>query len=418
MSDVTSSTSRRPWIVPAIVLAGFIVYAARKGGQLLHPTIWAEDGQEFYGDVLTAGPDFLSVYAGQLWWAQRLLIEGIAVLPVTSVPTGIYLVTCLVAVLAMSVVLLRRASVLFASFRLQVLAFALLVLLPVTWEIQGNLANLQVWLGVSVALLLVMPGPAHWWSRAAELGYALITAATGFVGVILLPLALWRAWTGRADADRGYVWARSAMVVAGALSNLLVVTLLSQRSSSDPVERLVTFVPAVIKRVGGGLLMGDRAIRALWPIGFWSIFLIPAVIMLLLLAYLVWVDRRGPSWILLGTGLLWALAGVMSPAATQQLWWVYDTGGGWRYFAMAVAMSLLIMVRALSGPARLPAAVGLLVCVPGIVLNSYLPAAEPPINPVQMRAFAECVSQPDAWCAVDIAPAGWVLRVPAPSAFR
>jgi len=392
------------------VLAGVLVLIARKPGALLSPTIWGEDGTVFWRDALIPGGDLFTAYAGQLWVSQRLLVAVMSALPVTAMPIAVYLASCVVAGLAASVVLVRRAEPVFGSYPRQILAFALLVLLPGVTEIQGNLANVHVWLAVGAMVLLVLDAPASVPSRVAELIVVVVVGTTGFVGVLLSPVALWSLLRSKDPFVRG----RSLALLAAAVVNLVVWATQDRRAAGDVVERLLTLPGAVTKRWGGGMVYGHHLERLFWPDGFVSILLLPALAMVALLVYLAWMDRRGPSPVWLVSGLLWISLAVVSPTGALDVGWVARANAEWRYFGLAIAAGLLVLVRSTSlPPTRRAATVGLLGCSVAVLAGAYLRAPTAAVDPVELRAFAQCLEggtpRP---CTLGIAPEGWVIDVP------
>ena len=393
-----------------IVLVGFMVLVARKPGALLAPTIWGEDGTVFWLGALTPGGDLTTAYAGQLWVGQRLLVAGLSVLPVAAMPIAVYLVSCLVATLAVSVVLWRRAEPLFGSYPRQILAYALLVLLPGVTEIQGNLANLHVWLAVGVMVLLVLEAPASMGGKAAELVLVAVVATTGFAGFLLSPVALWSLVRSR---DR-FVRSRSLVLLAGAVVTIAVWAGQDRRAAGDVTQRLLTLPGAVAKRWGGGMVYGHHLERIFWPDGFISVLLLPALAMLALLGYLAWRDRRGPSPVWLLGGLLWISLAVVSPTGAVDPGWVARANAEWRYFGLAIAAGMLVLVRAMAAPStRRAATVGVVGCSLAVLAGAYLRAPTATVDPEQLRAFAECLDDAGPRpCTLDIAPQGWVIEVP------
>ncbi len=316
----------------------------------------------------------------------------------------------LAAVLSLSVVLQRRAVSLFGGPGRQLLAFALLVLLPTVTEVQGNLANLQVWFAIALLVVLVLPAPTTWQGRGAEIGFVVLSVLTGFLAVLLTPAALWGAWRHRTR----YVWLRTGILIVGAGVNLAVWATQDRPPAADLDERLETLPVATLKRWGGGMVMGYHLMRIVWPYGWLSIWALPAALLLGLLAYLAWSDRSGPSWVWLFCGVLWFVLGVVSPADRAEPSWVYSAIGGWRYFGLAIAAGMLVLVRG-SGrdPVRVWAIVGILACSAAFVTGAYLKAPVPSVEPAQLRAFERCLAESSPRpCVLPIAPEGWTAVVP------
>jgi|GEM_PF-5471295 len=90
--------------------------------------------------------------------------------------------------------------------------------MPTVTEIQGNVANLHLWMAVGLLVLLALPAPVTVPGRVAEIGYLSGAVLTGFLGVILTPAALWAAYKYRTR----FVLLRAGVVVTGS-SRLTVV---------------------------------------------------------------------------------------------------------------------------------------------------------------------------------------------------
>ena len=106
---------------PALItIAGVAAMLLRRPAGISAPYVWAEDGTEFWFDVLSSGNDLLRVYEGQLWLVQRVVFSALtAVLPISAIPVALYVTACVLGVAALSVVLQRRVRPLFGRFRWQ-----------------------------------------------------------------------------------------------------------------------------------------------------------------------------------------------------------------------------------------------------------------------------------------------------------
>ncbi len=393
-----------------MVLVGTVVFLARKPTSLTAPTVWAEDGRLFWADALQPGMDLWRPYAAEWWMSQRLLMGGLQSAPIPAMPLAIYVTAGAAAVLAVSVVLQGRARDIFGRFRFQALAFFLVLLIPAAFEVQGNLTNLQVWLGASLLVVLVLPAPRSTATKAVEIGYVVVAGLTGFLGVIMAPVALWWAVVAR---DR-YVTLRSAVVLAAAAVNVAVWSTQLRPPAGGLADRLATVPAMIAKRLGGGSVLGEYPLKALWPQGAVSVWLIPSALFVLLLGYLAWRDRRGPSPVWLLGGLVWMLLAVVSPTGSGGTEWVFESSAHWRYFGLGIAAGFLVLVRALSREhVRIPALIGLIACVPALAVGYYLQPVGPEVTGESARAFEQCLQDAAPGpCELPIAPEGWVVVVP------
>ena len=360
------------------------------------------------------------MYAGQIWVVQRTASAALAQLPPAQTPLAFYLFACAAAVLGFSVVLQQRATWLFGRFRYQVLAFAVLVFLPTLVEAQGNLANLHEMLAISALVALVLPAPRTRIGQVAEVSYIAVVCLTGFVGLLLSPVALWGAWK---QWGSRYVLVRSAVALLAAAVNVTFLLIGGRAPAADIGIRLSTFPGAVVRRVGDGMALGEHILAVFWPRGFIGWLAIPGLLIVVLLAYLLWQDRRGPSWVWLFSGLVWLALGLTTPAASFDPRWAAISGPGYRYSVVAVAAGFLVLVRALGtgqrSSVRVPAALGLGLCCVGLLGDAYLQPRTPAPTPDQLRAWQDCIESNSLLpCDLPQAPEGWTTTVYTWSLYR
>lgn len=403
-----SSASRFRLTTAALVLTGFAIMLLRRPMGLSGSFLWAEDGTVF----LAGGPDnglgaLASPYNGQLWLVQRLLGFGVTLAPPQSWPLIAYVASCAVCALVLSVVLTRRAAQILGPLPVRAVAYLALLAQPLAQDVQGNISNLHVWLGVGLAVTLTLPGPTHRWARVVELAVIFVVATAGMLGVLFLPVAIWRWLTFRDSTSL------RRLLVLGTGATLNVVAALADHRdsgfSSDTVRAAGIFI---VKRFAGGVFLAEPGQVWWWQQGLHTLWLVPALVVLLLIGRLLWVDRRGPSpwWFLAGLGWLGAGLLVAPPWLGQsEIAWSPDAAG--RLLSMLVAITILIGVRGWSLGARKSAgALGaFLAC--GLALGYIVstPGASSPITVETRTAFAECIAEEEPVCSMPILPIGWVL---------
>ena len=204
---------------------------------------------------------------------------------------------------------------------------------------------------------------------------------------------------------------RSGVLLLAGVINLLVWSGQNRPPATALSDRLLTFPAAAVKRFGGGSLLGEYPMRVLWPHGATGVWMWGSALLVALVLYLAWRDRRGPSPIWLLAGGAWALLGVISPTGAASADWVFGADTGWRYFVLGIAAGFLVLVRALARPVtRLPAAAGLVACVPAMLVGAYLPPMKPAIDPAELTTFGLCVDgERPRPCELPIAPDGWTV---------
>ncbi len=399
--------ARRGLVIAAITAAYAVVLLVRRPAALTDPTIWAEDGRLFLGGALNAGPDLLSVTAGQLWTLQRLIAAALAPLPAGWWPLALLIVSCVGAALMVAVVLSERAKPLLGGFWFRAATGALLVMLPGVWEVHGNLANLHWWATVAAMVLLAMQPPRSLLGRGVEILFIGVVALTGLGGLLLVPVALWRLVAGPRSVP---LVTRSVLVFAAGAVNIAVAARYSDRAgASDPVGALPTMIDFVHIRVAQVFLVGERGLANWQVVG--SVLAIAAVVLLALVAVLILSDLRGPSWAWAATGLA-TIALAMASVPTDERALVLQPYISGRYTLLAAAAMVLVVMRGLGLGAlfrRIVAAAALVLMIPGMAVDAYLSPLGPGVPEAELSTFQACLDgateyADDPFCFVDIQP--------------
>lgn len=397
-----SALSRRTRLIAFVV--GVAAFALRQPAGLSHPYLWAEDGRIFLSDALSDALPVAQPYAGQLFVAQRLLFAALRPMPLEWMPQAVFTLGVLTAVGSSAMVMMPRLAQRLRGGPRQIAAFALLVALPGTWEILGNIVNIHWWLAVGAALLLLAPPARTLRGQAAECVGLLVVALSGLTAVYLAPLAAVALWNRR---DVGTVW-RLAPLAVGAAAQL--ATLAQSDRAVGGLLEVDDLIKLVVVKVGGVLLVGNRHLAEFMPMGAHVAF--SAAAGALMLACL-WVSVRALGTQAVGlwvSGALCAALGVY--AASDVKGWYAPIMAG-RYFTALLAFTLVGLVTATgvrSQRVRLTAAACLTACSVGLVSDAR-PEPPLPLDPAAWQSFADCVESGDAMCRVDIAPAGWTMTV-------
>lgn len=214
---VPTTDRRRSLLVRALATAGVVALLAvvelkRRPAGLQAPAIWAEDGRIFLGRAWEGLQAIALPYAGEMWPVQRVLALIIGLFDATRWPLLTYTTACLLVAASAGVLLQRRARQLFGPLPFRLLAMLLVVLLPATFETQGNLANVHLFMAGSLLVLLALPAPATRPGRILELLYVGVLSITGPVGLLMIPVAIWRLLIDRSR----YLLVRSALVFISA----------------------------------------------------------------------------------------------------------------------------------------------------------------------------------------------------------
>ena len=337
----------------------------------------------------------------------------IVYLPAQLWPLATYLVACLIATLGMATVLQSRAAALFGPFPLRVVLFFVLIAQPLAFEIQGSLANVHVWMAMALLVILVLPVPITPGGRFVEVAFLVLSGLTGFLGLILWPVAAWGFLRNRTR----FSLLRLSVVTAAALTNVFVSWGTRSPGRSTVEDYVVTSSLLVIKRFGGGMLLGDSYQQRYWGDSYLSVWALPAVMLLIAVVFLIWCDRSGPSPAWLASGLLWLLLGTSAviQGPWEELKHPFVVG---RYLDLLVAATILIAFRALSlqsRPGRIVAG-GVLVAMSFSTLAGFHIPQEPlgarySLDRAELAAFGECMSERTSRCKLPILPSGWVVSV-------
>jgi hypothetical protein len=400
----------------AVAIAGLTTVAAlRRPAAFTDSTIWAEDGAVFMAVAWQGPGEIVETYAGQAWPLQRLLALAIGALPATWWPVALYLVACLGVALVAAVPLLPRARELFGALPYRVLLALLIVLLPGTFEVQGNITNLHWWATGALFILAAMPAPAGRVAKVAELAVIALLGLTGPVALFALPVALWRLVAGPRTSR--YLLAR-ALVLAVASVVVILAVFSSGRVAGNGV--LLSDIPAYLYVKWGGTLALGESLLASGGVEVADPVLLLGGIIIAVLVVLAVTDLRGPSWLWLAIGVLaavmGALVGMRSGAGAALL----EPRNVTRYAVPLLLASMLVLVRGLavadSTWRRVVAGGALALALVGVVADARLPPAGPAVQQIQLAQLRPCFEgeQPFAdaiACTVDIAPAGWQLVV-------
>lgn len=395
-------------------LALFLLMVVRRPTGVTSGTLWAEDGNLFIQDWLRSPVDPSGIwnvlsdpYTGQLWPLQRAVSGIVSMLPTIMWSPLMYLASCAIAAAAISILLQRRAFIMFGRLGWRMTTAALLVALPAVAEIQGNLANVQWYLAAGLMVALVLPAPSTTWGRTSEFAFVTVTAITGVVGILLAPLAMWAMVTARRDPDCSYRRWRSGVVLAAALVNIISLT--GRPRSKDGFDYLLDAQSwaVVVTRLGKHVLppLDTASTSVPW-------IYVAAILALALTLTIALFDRTGPSLWWLASGIAAAVGGLVSGAHTVNAQAVVDVST--RHVALILVAMTLIVGRGLGTKSGVTWVLSLgtgLLLAPSILATAQLPPMGPPITDAAARTFDECLHDPDLSCQLPIAPTGWSISV-------
>lgn len=216
---------------PLLVLALLL----REPGHFISPQFWAEDGTSFFMQAWEDGftRSVFSPLSGYLHTFPRL-VAGLALLfPVKATPLVFNLAAFAAQALPIFYLLSRRLARYLPNPGVRVLAAALYVAVPNSYETYVNLTNSQWSLGFTALLILLADRPANRWVQRGELAVLALFALTGPFCIVLLPCAALNLYEKRRDTAKGWWIAQTAVLAAGAA--VQVATMLSSQRPSPVV---------------------------------------------------------------------------------------------------------------------------------------------------------------------------------------
>ena len=381
---------------------------------------WAEDGSAFYADAYNLGwLRALSVpLAGYLQTFPRLEAAFAAGLPLAAGPPLASAVALVFDVLPGVLFLSDRFRHLVPSLTVRIGLATASVILPDTFELNGNLANVQWHLALLGFLILMAEPPRTPAGHAADLAGLLLVGLSGPFCLLLTPIAVWLLLRQRA---RWLVPRVALLVAALTVQGAIFATHYRQRLGNFDAARpspgwLVRILdrPLLTPLMGAGHyqpLVGSPVWHSLWlPLGVLAVGG-------LTVAYAFW---RGPSplrlLLALGAGILaLALVSPGSPGSRNQLWADFATGGGPRYFyiPMLAWITTLVWLAFRGEPVVLRAgAIALLFCslVVGVPVDWRYSA--PPETAFRAAAERFDRARPGTTVTIPIEPApGWTMTL-------
>lgn len=304
---------------------------------------WAEDGAFFYSQAYNLGGlHALTIpYAGYLHTIPRLE-AGVAVnMPVVYGPLMASAVALAFDVLPGAFFLSSRCSHL-APLSVRLILSTVSVVLPDTFELNGNLANIQWHLVLFGLLLLVGQPPRTLFGHCIDILGLLLVGMSGPFGLLLSPIALGLWWfQGRPR----WLLSRLASLVATAVVQGTVILIyrnqrppLNTRMSWDSVVRVFDR-PLLTPLIGGDTYRGWHG----QP--WWQSEWLPVVVLGVGAAVIAYGALRGPTPL---RALYVVAAGILamtlaSPGAVT----LADLGagaGGMRYFYVPAVAWIITLV--------------------------------------------------------------------------
>jgi hypothetical protein len=235
----------------AVLALCAVVLSLRRAEAFSNPQFWAEDIYFYQRACLLGWNSFLEPFAGYLDIVVKMIAHVAARVDPRLAPAvfvwGAAAATLYVAGRTLSP---RCPLPHFAG-----LCALAVVLVPDTYEVLLNLANLQWVLGAGMVLLLISGDPARRGQWIHDIAAAAALGLTGPFCILLLPFFAWRAWARRTRASA----ALAAVILACALVQGYFVLTEPPAPAVPPDLSAgpMLILPAIARRVGGSILLGS-----------------------------------------------------------------------------------------------------------------------------------------------------------------
>ena len=156
---------------------------------------------------------------------------------------------------------------------------------PAVDEVFGTLSNTHWWLGIGLVLIGMLRDSQSQFVRSVELGFAAVTALSGFAAVYAIPSLAVRSFRNRSRQSL------ALLGVAGAGTLVQVGYLLGsarQMNTSGLFDQKTTDLLVLVRRVFAASALGDTNLALLWPDRFpatW-VWLVPLALVVTLVSAL------------------------------------------------------------------------------------------------------------------------------------
>jgi hypothetical protein len=412
------------WLQLAVFAVAFLIICLRRPDAVLNAQFYAEDGVVHYRDAYYFGAHSLfQPYGGYFQIVPRLAGLFAQLFPFAIAPLIMNLIAIAVQVLPLSVFLSSRFSN--VKFGTRLLASAIYLALPNSFEINATLTNVQSHLVLLACLLLLAEQASTRVWKVFDVISLVLTSLSSPMGILLLPVAALRWW------NTGATWSAACFgfLLPGSLIQTISVLFhwhsreaTHYSFSGQPIinggalgANLHYFVSILGRQVFLSSLLGLQSqgwILKLHHAGALEVFAT-----LIGLSVLIYAVRRGPTelklFILYAAAVL-ALA-LMNPLAGPpdhpQWYWLSQPGCGNRYYflPMLAFLSSLVWLATRRNSARRLRFLGLalLLLLP---IGIYRDWHYPPFINLRFQQFAQTFEKVPAGARVmiPINPGWWM----------
>jgi hypothetical protein len=403
----------------AVAAVASAVVISRRPDAFTYPQFYAEDGICWFADAYVKGAWqalFIS-YQGHFLLQTRLVALIAAPLGVLNAPLVYNLCGLAIQIAPVVFFMSNRFSKVVPSVWFRAALCAVYLLIP-SGELQVSNNDAQFHLVVLAALVLIAPPPSRWWWRAFDVATVALCALTGgFVYVLVVAAVIW--WWVRRQRWTAVLTGVLFVGLAAQLYSLTLAARLPATLGSGPLDMAKDLLFIGSDRVILAGLFAEEAHTHVFVNGLPHGAVLAAGICLVGLAVVAFAAIRAPwelrIFALVGFGI--AAAGLAAPlvAPGTNAWDILAVGGDDRYFFMAEAAWVVIVLWALwqlprgwlrAGGWSLTAAA----FVSGLVVAWQYPAF---VNYHWPQEAAEITAAgPAAHLSLPINPPSWDLALP------
>lgn len=273
------------WIL--IVCVGAALLFLRSPHTITHPQFWAEDGTFWYADAYNHGgfASTLHSYGGYFQTISRLAAWVSLAVPLHSAPLVFNIIALCIQLFPAILLLSGRFDVLIPDKRIRYVCALLVLVMPNTAEIHGNITNSQWYLALSAFLIVIASAPETKRGKIFDFFVLLLSSLSGPFSLFLFPVAAIAWYARRTRAHLAHV---VAIAIGGALQGLSIF-ILNQAGRLHMAPAFdVKLVFAVFARqiIFGPLLGAKGYVWALAHVpGFTIIVLAITIVALICLVY-------------------------------------------------------------------------------------------------------------------------------------
>jgi hypothetical protein len=322
----------RGWVLAVIAVIAAVAAILRLGSNGMN-TLWAEDGQVFYGEAMHSyAHAFFQPYYGY-WQATPRIIAAVVVLFPVSWAAAVTAVADAAALGLLAALVYRASGAHIRNPWLRAVPALLIAVCPVGPETAGSIADLQ-WAMFVVAIVVLMWNPQRPTPIAAGLLTVALTTLTNPFGLLLVPLAVVRIATlGR---SRGTLI--PLVTLAGSAVEMAAMAIVGGRQS------YYTIMPGSLARgyvdfVAGAGFFGIRPHLPWLALG--TAVVVAAVVALMLVAASGRLRQSAVAAVVLAYSGAYFLAPVVLSGMTL------GYGGGNRYFVgpmLLLAYAVIVLL--------------------------------------------------------------------------